>query len=242
MQCKIGIIGNGYWGKLILSKLDPKAVSFISSNPSEYYSRINEVNWVVVASPEATHFNIVEKVLNLGKNVFCEKPLALTSIEYDILYDLADKNNCYLYVDDVFNYSARSFEFNSINYVKWFKSSHRRKTHINELIFRLAYHDIYLLYPHLNDKGLLSLRNESSDKVLKWTSYHEGGVQITFEYDDCSSVSYHLINGYAVGGVSSNDPLKEMLLKVFNLDVDFMRNKLSTQYVGNYLDMVNKIV
>jgi len=242
MHQKIGIIGNGYWGNKILSKLNPGAVKFISSNPAEYYYLIDKVDWVAVASPENTHFEIVKKSLLLGKNVFCEKPLALKYSEYCYLYDLADRQGVSLYVDDVFSYGDSEFEFKLTNKVTWLKSSHRVKTHAADLLFRLAYHDIYLLYPYLKEFELIELKNESTSSVLKWTSFHEEGVTVSFEYDDSSNNVLHEINGHAIGGHASEDPLKKMLLKVLNFDVDFQCNKLSTLFVGGYLDKVKEIV
>jgi len=239
---KIGIIGNGYWGNKIRSKLNPRSILFISSKPSEYYPLIDSADWVIVASPEYTHFEIVKNALALGKNVFCEKPLALAYDEYFYLYELADQQGVKLYVDDVFAYCNSRFEFELINKVEWFKSSHRIKKHVRELLFRLAYHDIYLLYPYLKNFDLVDLKNESTNSILKWTSYHEEGVTVSFEYNDSSDEWLHEINGSFIGCQKSDDPLKKMLLNVLNFDVDFDSNKLSTLFVGCYLDKVKEIV
>lgn len=56
----------------------------------------NEVNAVVVAMPNKYHCEVSEKSLNLGKHVFCEKPLTITPQEAKLLVWTAFKNKVYL--------------------------------------------------------------------------------------------------------------------------------------------------
>ena len=95
---KIGLIGYGYWGKILHSKLENfGSVEFIATSKDKYIDKLNNVDWVVVATPSQTHYDIVKKCLNNGSNVFCEKSLTLdyeTSKElYDRhLYKIVSKN------------------------------------------------------------------------------------------------------------------------------------------------------
>ena len=41
----------------------------------------NSVDAVLIAAPDATHFDLVAECIRLGKPVLCEKPLAVTSAE-----------------------------------------------------------------------------------------------------------------------------------------------------------------
>lgn len=52
-------------------------------------AELPEVDFVVVATPPATHFGVVEDLLKRGFNVFCEKPLTLTVASSEYLRDLA---------------------------------------------------------------------------------------------------------------------------------------------------------
>jgi len=65
-----------------------------------YTDKIDELTEVVdcvyVASPHETHYNYVKMMLESGKHVLCEKPLALSGIEAVELYELASRNNLVL--------------------------------------------------------------------------------------------------------------------------------------------------
>ena len=75
---KIGLIGYGYWGKILLTKLKSFGeVVFISTSKDTYEDKLKDVDWVVVATPSQTHYQIVKNCLNNGVNVFCEKSLTL---------------------------------------------------------------------------------------------------------------------------------------------------------------------
>ena len=52
-----------------------------------------EINVVHVTSPNALHFEQVTTLLNAGKHVICEKPLALTASEGEALLNLAESKN-----------------------------------------------------------------------------------------------------------------------------------------------------
>ncbi len=58
------------------------AVSRIASSASEVIAD-PDVDLVVVATPHASHAEIVTEALSAGRHVFCEKPLALTEDELD---------------------------------------------------------------------------------------------------------------------------------------------------------------
>ena len=49
---KIGLIGYGYWGKILLPKLENFGdVVFVCTSKDNYKERLKEVDWVVVATP-----------------------------------------------------------------------------------------------------------------------------------------------------------------------------------------------
>lgn len=64
------------------------------------------IDAVVVASPTATHFELVRAALLAGKDVLCEKPLAVTIRECQALADLATRKRRILMVGHVFLYNA----------------------------------------------------------------------------------------------------------------------------------------
>ena len=109
---KIGLIGYGYWGKKLHEKIKKLSldVEFICRSKDNYYSKLKDVDWVFVATPDNTHYEIVKKCLWAGKNVFCEKPLTPTYEQSKKLFRLAEMKNVKLYVDDVFNYREETNE------------------------------------------------------------------------------------------------------------------------------------
>ncbi|MBI1850949.1 MAG: Gfo/Idh/MocA family oxidoreductase [Planctomycetes bacterium] len=64
-----------------------------------------KIHGVVVATPTATHFDIVRDALLAGKDVLCEKPLAPTADECAVLVDLAEERSRILMVGHVFLYN-----------------------------------------------------------------------------------------------------------------------------------------
>jgi predicted dehydrogenase len=63
------------------------------------------IDALVVATPPGSHAEIVRAALTAGKHVFCEKPLATTSVEARDLAELADKEGRVLVVDHVLRYN-----------------------------------------------------------------------------------------------------------------------------------------
>jgi len=55
-----------------------------------------EIELVVVNTPNDTHFDFAIKALSAGKHVLLEKPAAATTVEVKIMYDLAHKVNRHL--------------------------------------------------------------------------------------------------------------------------------------------------
>lgn len=53
----------------------------------------NEVELIIVATPNDVHKDIAIQAMEAGKNVICEKPVALSSIELQDMIDAAVKNN-----------------------------------------------------------------------------------------------------------------------------------------------------
>ena len=93
----VAVVGCGYWGKNLVrnfnrlgalglvcdataagrstaAELVPN-VPFVNSIEDVLHS---DVSGVVIATPAETHYDITKQALNAGKDVFVEKPLALT--------------------------------------------------------------------------------------------------------------------------------------------------------------------
>ena len=117
-QKKIGCIGAGYWGKNLVRNFkelgvlstvcetDPHAradmkrqypnVTFTDAAAQVFADP--EITGVAIATPAVTHANLVQEALLAGKDVFVEKPLALSVDEAQKLNDLASDKRLVLMV------------------------------------------------------------------------------------------------------------------------------------------------
>ena len=67
----VGLIGKGYWGKILLSKLDKIKyinIKFVCGSKDNYKSKLDLVNWVFIATPNDTHYDIVKHCILSNKN------------------------------------------------------------------------------------------------------------------------------------------------------------------------------
>ena len=104
----VALVGFGYWGKVWKGVLDREPDTTLThichrSAPNEGLftndrSQLlsDQVNAVIVATPVATHYELVKFFLEHGKHVLCEKPLTMKRSEAVELTELARKNNLVL--------------------------------------------------------------------------------------------------------------------------------------------------
>jgi len=120
----IGLAGTGYWGRNILRNLYEMGVlhTVCDSNPSvleefrknfpdvsytnSFEDMLNnpEIKGIALATPAVTHFELAEKAILAGKDVFVEKPLAMTFKEGSILTEMAGINKRILMVGHILQY------------------------------------------------------------------------------------------------------------------------------------------
>jgi len=242
---KIGLIGYGYWGKKLHEKIKKLSldVEFICRSKDNYYSKLKDVDWVFVATPDNTHYEIVKKCLWAGKNVFCEKPLTPTYEQSEKLYRLAKMKNVKLYVDDVFNYREETDElFNRYSHnpshIKSIWKKYGRtdyRDYIPASFYNLMYHDLYLLHPFLRTKKLKNLNVIDKNNTLHFEIKFDK-VKVEFLYDRKSKKDTQ----HSVLGVNfskhTNDALYDMIKKVLNNDVDYNLNKEQCLFVNKMID------
>ena len=61
---KVGIIGCGYWGKVLEKNLQNISnIKFISKKEEEYIPQLKDIDWVFIATPDQSHYSIVKKCL-----------------------------------------------------------------------------------------------------------------------------------------------------------------------------------
>ena len=121
---EIGIIGCGHWGPNYIRNfsvikgcrvkticdLDMNRLNILKElHPAitvttdlSYILRDPEIKAVVVATPSASHFEMVKACLEQKKDVLCEKPLTLHIEEGEELIRLAEEKDCLLMVGHIF--------------------------------------------------------------------------------------------------------------------------------------------
>jgi len=114
---KVGIVGYGYWGKIIYANLknfvdDESIFIYDSISAIGRLEDIYQCDKVFVITPTITHFDIVKDLLSRGIDVFCEKPLTTHTKECELLYDIAQTNKSQLFVDWIFTFN------DAVNYIK----------------------------------------------------------------------------------------------------------------------------
>ena len=121
---KVALIGCGYWGKNIARNLYEMGVLEIICDSNEdilasfksKYPKIRitpnvgsvlkskKIKAIVIATPAVTHYDMVQEAIKAGKDVFVEKPLALTAKEGKKLKDLAEERGRILMVGHILQY------------------------------------------------------------------------------------------------------------------------------------------
>ena len=121
------VVGYGYWGPNIVRnvmerpELDfwglcemsaDRVAKFSARYPgartcADYADVLSDpsVDAVSIATPPATHFALVKRALEAGKHVLVEKPLATSTVEAELLVELAERNGLVLMPGHTFLYS-----------------------------------------------------------------------------------------------------------------------------------------
>ena len=127
-------LGCGYWGPNLLrnfSALPNCSVKYVADKSAERRAFVArnfpqttavescesvlgdpEVNAVIIATPAESHFGMAKRVLNAGKHVFVEKPLATKASEVDELSKCAAERNLIVMAGHTFIYNP------AVRYVK----------------------------------------------------------------------------------------------------------------------------
>lgn len=213
---KVGLLGYGYWGKILLSKLkqfNNIEVIWVYTSQDNWQSNTTNLDWVFIATPNNTHYKQVKYFIKQGINVFCEKPLTPTYKQSKELFNLAERYNTKLYIDDVFNYRKERKHIKNLTKpikVIWNKIS-------DNTLYDLMYHDLYLLWPY-------------------WT-YSE---DIIFDYGQSNDKTHKINNINFTTSKHSNDALFNMINEVLFGNPDYKYNKTISLMCNKVIDSLNE--
>lgn len=182
---KVAIIGAGAWGKNLVSNFAELGVLHAVADTvdpnrewvAEHYPSVSvydnaeelfvasEVDAVAIATPPHTHHSIAKKAMELGMDVFVEKPLTLNSEEAEDLAQIAQKNNRILMVGHLLLYQpAISFikdyldagELGTVYTLTQRRSKLGRVRSVENVLWSFGVHDVAVL---------LYLAGEEPDQV-----------------------------------------------------------------------------
>jgi predicted dehydrogenase len=173
MTPSVVVIGCGYWGKNLVRNFhqlgalqlvcdtteEGRAAAAATAPGCEVVSDpeavlVSPVPAVVIATPAETHFLLTRRALEAGKDVFVEKPLALTYDEGRQLVDLARARGRVLMVGHVLEYHpgilklrdlVASGELGKVRYIYSNRLSLGKIRREENILWSFAPHDIAII-------------------------------------------------------------------------------------------------
>ena len=239
MKIDVGLIGKGKWGLKLKSKLIKNSnLKFVCGKKINYSKLIkkNNIEWVFIATPNNTHYEIVKKCLNLKVNVFCEKPLTESFANSKNLFNLARKNKVKLFVSDVYSFHAKKINKLKLNNIIYRSKKVAGKD--TEFLNRFLYHDISILYKFIKKRKIQSLQLNKNikkklvDLKIKFKNYK----QISFKYNLNSNQKKHYINNINLS--TNKDILKKMVYNVMYKKINIKNNNDKALFILKFINLV----
>lgn len=208
-KIRIGLLGYGYWGPnyaRALSEMPGVSVSFICDaqdaqlrRAASRYPQIpilsdvsdamrrDDTDAVIISTPASTHYKLARLVLESGRHVIVEKPLALEIEHCQELGELADKKGLVLMVAHTFLYNSgiqklreyvNSSSFGRVYYLHATRTNLGPIRHDVNAVWDLAPHDISIFNYLLDEQpqwasaiGSRALGNEREDVAFITLGY-----------------------------------------------------------------------
>jgi predicted dehydrogenase len=195
-QINVAQIGVGYWGPNLLRNLiankncNVKTVVDLTSERRDFvkslYPAVNvtdnaqdvfddhSIDAIVIATPAATHFDLVISALMSGKHILVEKPMARTVAEVEKIGTLAKKNNLIAMVGHTFLYNSAvrylkqlidSGELGEIRYIYSQRLNLGRIRSDVDALWNFAPHDVSIIQYLLGDPTPISIVRHGMDYV-----------------------------------------------------------------------------
>ncbi|HEX8745998.1 MAG TPA: Gfo/Idh/MocA family oxidoreductase [Pyrinomonadaceae bacterium] len=169
----VAVVGCGYWGKNLVrnfSRLGAlAAVCDATTAGRETAAEIapqvpveskledvlrSDVSGIVIATPAETHYEVARQSLEAGKDVFVEKPLALTYEQGASLLRLAEESKAILMVGHVLEYHpaivrllelVRTGELGKVHYISSNRLNLGKVRREENILWSFAPHDIAVI-------------------------------------------------------------------------------------------------
>jgi UDP-2-acetamido-3-amino-2,3-dideoxy-glucuronate N-acetyltransferase len=226
---KVAVLGNGYWGKnLVRNFRELGTLEYVCDTKDEVLLAASAqfgikttkdigivlddpiVRGIVIAAPAARHYDLAKTSLLAGKDVFVEKPLALTSEQGRELVKLAAEHNRILMVGHILQYHPailelknliRAGELGQIQYIYSSRLNMGKLRTEEDIVWSFAPHDI---------SAILYLLDEVPVRVAA-----QGGCYVTPRIFDTTLTTCEFDSGVkAHVFVSWLHPFKEQKLTI----------------------------
>jgi hypothetical protein len=240
---KTGLVGNGYWGKIIESKLDKVSNKiFVQTSVNYDPEQFSKIDWLFIATPPSTHYSIAKDAIDRRVNVFLEKPFCLHAREAKNLIDLAKKNNVKLFIDNVFLYreELENISISTPHNIEffWYKTGPYNDSLLNDLL----YHDLYILYYLLGENIITDLYTHTNEKNSLIFSLTYGNTTVRFNYHrnkNCLKVKKIIIDDFIIDFKNnSEDPLLFLIDNCINYKLDFIKNNNINLKIRQIFDLL----
>lgn len=211
---KTAVVGLGYWGPLLVRNLSAMAecsqvVAFDTDEERCKAIRIphsdlvvaasfedilddDEIRAVVLATPVATHVELALRVIESGKNVLVEKPLATSQADAERLVRAADARGVLVMAGHTFLYSPAVLDVRDrLRRGQLGKPVYVHSSRVNlgihrsdaSVLWDLAPHDLSILLEWLDETpervsatGLSSLSGRAPDVAFVYVEFSSGAV------------------------------------------------------------------
>lgn len=213
----IAVVGAGYWGPNLIrnfaavgelvavvdrdqARLDKQRSLYpglhFTANLQEVLQN-EAVQGVALATPADSHYDLAKKVLQVGKSVFVEKPLAQTVAECQDLIDLADERGVVLMVGHTFEFNAavqyveKCIEQNELGQIYYIYSQR-----LNLGVVRSDINALWNLAPHDISIALRWLKKMPVRVDARGYTYLQPGIEdvvyLNMEFEDGVAVHVHV--------------------------------------------------
>ena len=238
MKKKVGVVGYGNWAKKIVPIINEECeIKFIANTKLSYKRFKSRIDWVFILSNNKTHYKIAKYFLNKKINVFCEKPLTENYTQSKKLISLAKKKKCKIFISEVEIFKNKKIH-NFFKFEIERKKFEKLKKKDSSILFRLAYHDIYLLYQKLKNEKIKKIifRETLNNLYLKIKGLKK---QYNFNYNLASKKKAHSINNIDLLSFSGN-PFQKMIRKVIQERINFKKNNERALFCNYLIDKIKK--
>jgi predicted dehydrogenase len=266
------VVGMGYWGPKVARNiyLNPdfelvgvcdvnedlarESLKKFGASSLPVYSNLKDLadkvnfEFVVIATPASTHYQLASTAISFGKNVLLEKPFGLDLQEKERLLNEAEKNNVKILVDHTylftpeFNKVKELLASNEIGSLQYYQSTRANLGLIQKdisVVEDLAIHDLAILdilKPELPISvsctgSAFSPSEQISTAAIQMTYRDRFLVNLFVSWNSPVKVREINISG-STGVITWNDSLGSDKIKIFNsrIDNDLSSEKMRISY------------